>query len=60
MALIYRVALFDAYVPDMIKAVLLHLPGMLKDSKKTLTWEEVLNLHTKGIVVESLVDREVD
>jgi len=60
MALIYQVALFDAYVPDMIRAVLLQYPGMLKNKEKNLTYEEILNLHAKGLIVESLVDKEVD
>ena len=67
MAFIYRVALFDAFVPDMMKAVLLHHPGILtyrdknseRNEQKKLTWGDVLNLHAKGILVQSLVDREV-
>jgi hypothetical protein len=60
MAFIYRVALFDAYVPDMIKAVLLKHPEILKNKDKQLSYEEILNLHEKGALVESLVGREVD
>jgi hypothetical protein len=60
MALIYQVALFDAYVPDMIKAVLLYRPEILKSKDRQLTYEEILNLHAKSRIVEDLVDREVD
>ena len=59
MALIYRIALFDALVPDVIRAVLSFVPQILKTKDKSVTYEELLELHEANSIVDTLIEREV-
>jgi hypothetical protein len=56
MAFIYRIALFDAYLSDVLLALLCSHPEMLK-SKKTLTHEEVIDAPDKGSLIRLMADK---
>jgi hypothetical protein len=56
MAFINRVALFDAFIPDVVNAVLTKVPAIL-ESKKTLTHRE-FSEHTADGTVHELIARK--
>jgi hypothetical protein len=58
MSFIYRVALWDALLPDVLKAVLLSRPEMLR-SKKTLTHEEILGHADMASLTETMANKEL-
>ena len=53
MSLIYRCALFDAFVTDLIQLILLEFPIMLK-SKKNLSYEEIIDGVLAGTILETI------
>jgi hypothetical protein len=60
MALIYAVALFEAYISDALAAVLQARPEMLKTRQKHLSFEAIVVAETKGAsLVPELVAREL-
>jgi hypothetical protein len=60
MALIYLVALYDAYVGDVFFAVLMDRPDMLKSSKRSLTFEKAIELESRDDLISFLARRELD
>ena len=59
MALIYRVALFEAFITDVISAVLVSRPEILKSNKKMITHEELIDGLADGTLLDVLVQKEV-
>jgi hypothetical protein len=55
---VYRVALFTAFLTDMLSATLLSRPEMLK-SGKTLSYEEIVELPDRAAVIDLIVQREL-
>jgi hypothetical protein len=58
MAFIYRVALFDAFIPDLIRLLLIGLPQMLK-SKKQLSHQEILEQGEFNSLIGLMADKEL-
>ena len=58
MALIYRVALYDAFIPDLMLAVFLTQTNILKSSK-TLTHEEIIEHSEKGTLIAFMADKVI-
>jgi hypothetical protein len=59
MGFIYRVALYDAYIRDVLETFLIHKPEMLK-SGKSITHQEALEFSQAGTLVEHLAGKELD
>lgn len=59
MVFIYRVALFDAFLTDLLQAIMACQPNMLKDGKKTLTHREVIELSESGSLLDHLAQKEL-
>jgi len=59
MAFIYRVAISDALITDILAAVLVGQPNLLKTSKKTLTYDQVVDLQSIDSIVSYLAGREM-
>jgi hypothetical protein len=59
MAFIYRISLYDAALSDLVRAVLLSRPEMLK-SKKVFTTEQILEQPDMEALVGVMADREVN
>jgi hypothetical protein len=58
MAFIYRVALFDALVPDVLTAVLVSRPDMLKSDKK-LSHQQILDCPDMPSVIALMAQKEL-
>ena len=58
MAFIYRVALYDAFVPDVLMAVVLTQTKLLKSSK-TLTHQEIVEHTDKGTLIEFMAEKVI-
>jgi hypothetical protein len=58
MAFIYRVALFDAFLPDIIRLLLIRKPQMLK-SRKQLSHQEILEHSDFTSLIELMADKEL-
>ena len=58
MALIYRLALYDAYIRDVLNEFLLFKPEILK-SRQTITHREALELFESGTLVEHMAEKEL-
>lgn len=58
MAFIYRVALFDALIPDALTAVVLTESNILKRGK-TLTFEEILEHVQAGSLIEFMAEKVI-
>src|SRR6266480_1275730 len=59
MAFIYRVALHDALIPDILTAILKNKQSMLK-SKKTMTHEEIIDHPEGNSLVGVMAQKELD
>ena len=59
MALNYRVAVYDAYINDILEAILIHIPEKLKSGKKTLTNQEALEFSEAGTLIEYLTNQQM-
>jgi hypothetical protein len=59
MALIYLIALFDAYVADVFRAVLISRPEMLR-SHRQLTYEVILSFEDRGSLIDAMAAREIN
>lgn len=60
MAFIYLVAIFDAFLTDILGNVLLQRPDTMKTSKKQLSYEDIIRLQAEGNLINHLVQREVN
>jgi len=60
MSFIYLVALFDAYLLDVLYEVLIYKPEILKSSKKQLSYELILNLKNTNELITYLVQKELN
>jgi hypothetical protein len=58
MAFIYRVALFDALLPDLLNAVLVSRPEMLRSDKK-LSHEQILDCTDMPSLIALMVQKEL-
>jgi hypothetical protein len=58
MAFIYRVALHDAFIDDLIKMYLVNFPDAMKSGKK-LTYEEIIDGVQQVNLLETIADKEV-
>lgn len=59
MAFIYRVALYDALLPDVLLAVLTENSDMLKSRKKTMTHQEILEMPDRASILEAMASKEI-
>jgi hypothetical protein len=59
MAFIYRVALYDAFIPDLARVVLVSRPMLLK-SKKVLTHQEIIEQGSLESLIELMAEKEVE
>lgn len=59
MSYVYLIALFDAYLSDVLEEVMLFRPELLR-SKKQLTYEKILEIGNFEKLVEYLVKREIN
>lgn len=60
MSFVYLVALFDAFLSDAFSAVAKARPGILKSSKKQISYERVLEFGSIGALIEFIVTRELN
>jgi hypothetical protein len=58
MALIYLVALFDAFTVDCLSSVLAERPEMLRSSKQ-ITYERALEFEDRAALIAHLIEREM-
>jgi hypothetical protein len=58
MAFIHLIAAFEAFLSDLLRAVLVHRPEMLKSDKR-VTFEEVIDADSKDELISRLADREI-
>ena len=59
MAFIYRVALHDAYLSDLVALMLKANPALLKTGGKSLTYEQILEKGSIEKITDDLINREV-
>jgi len=60
MAVIYLVALFDAFLVDILSTILTNKPEMMKSSKKSLTYEKIIELRNPVELIVYLVQKEMN
>jgi hypothetical protein len=59
MSLIYRVALFDAFLSDLQLRVLTAFPTLLRDDQRSLTYDKIIDRVTEGRLVEFMAEQTV-
>jgi hypothetical protein len=59
MALIYRVALFDAFLSDVQLCVLTVRPELLRDRERHLTYTEIVEAMTQGRLIDVMAESTV-
>jgi hypothetical protein len=59
MALIYLIALFEAYIADSLRAVLVFRPEAMR-SRKQITYETVLSFDDRDQMIEAMASREIN
>ncbi len=60
MSFIYLVAVFDAYITDILSVVLKQKPEMLKNGEKKLSYDKLIELHLSGDLISNLVEMEMN
>jgi hypothetical protein len=59
MALIYRVAVFDAFLTDIQLCVLTQIPGLLKNNDQKLTYTEIVEATMQNRLTEVMAEKVV-
>jgi len=60
MSFIYLIAVFDAFIVDILTAVLKKKPEILKGVNEKLTYKEVIELNLSGDLINKLVEKEIN
>ena len=56
--LVYLAALFDAFVSDTVRAIMLYRPEVIRSSKQ-LTYEDILRFDNFSALLSSMIEREI-
>ncbi len=59
MAYIYLVALIDAFISDVLTAILNHRPELLRSKQKQMSYQRILELASTGDIVDFMAQGEV-
>ena len=60
MAFVYRIALFDAFVSDVLVVLFVHRQDLLKTDKKQISYAGAISMAESGTLIEFLAAKEVE